>query len=99
MSIEKGRRHCILALSTEPGTSCLFNPPAFTPVELRRMASVQVRRGREVHLLIQFENGVQEVTFDYRNANLSGNNDIAMARELGECMELSNGFFFVSPTR
>lgn len=89
---------CVFATSAEPNTSSLFNPRAFTPIELKRIARQQVLRGREIHVLLQREAGVEEVIYDFRNADLSGRKPDICARETGELMEVSDGFFFVSPT-
>jgi len=94
VGIEGETNHCAMALSAEPNTSALFNPQAFTPVELKRMARYQVVRGREIHLLMQVKGGISETTLDFRNADLSGRNVDRNARETGELMELSDGFFF-----
>ena len=91
--------HCIIAPSAEPDTSGLFNPRAYTPIELRRIARQQVLRGREIHILFQREGGVEEVTFDFRNTDLSGPKPAICAREVGEIIELSDGFFFISPAQ
>lgn len=91
--------HCLIAASAEPNTSGLFNPRAFTPIELRRIARQQVLEQREVHVLFQRDGGVEDVTFDFRSADLSGRKPETCAREIGEIIELADGFFFVSPNQ
>jgi len=98
-NLEAGKgSNCAQALSTEDGTSPLFYPRAFTPVELRRMVMGQIRGKREVHILTQQDGGVLETTLDFKNARISRCDFEKSARETEELIEISDGFFFQIPT-
>lgn len=86
--------HCVQVLPEDSRVSPLYNPEAFTPVELNRIVRGQIASGRQVHILIQCSQGVLEQVIDYGQVSLSDadlNTSTSIAAGL---MKTSDGFFF-----
>lgn len=90
--------HCVMAQSSEPETSDLFNPRAFTPAELKRIALGQIMQGREIHILIQRTDGVLDKTYYFSGMQNSLEEVSNYAERAKVQMEHSDGFYFQSPT-